>query len=48
MKRDDASLSHLYAPAIKYHNKLKRSEVTGSDMANRYFRALLSLLSNNF
>lgn len=35
MKRDDAPLSHLYSPAIKYLNKLKKAEVIDSDMANR-------------
>lgn len=35
VKRDDAPLSHLYSPAIKYVNKLKKTEVIDSDMANR-------------
>lgn len=36
MKRDDASLSHLYVLAIKYYSKLKKPEVVDSDIANRY------------
>lgn len=36
MKRDDAPLSHLYSPAIKYINKLRRAEAIDSDMANRH------------
>jgi hypothetical protein len=37
MKREGAPLSHLYSPAIKYLNKLKKAEVIDSDMANRPF-----------
>lgn len=34
--KDDVPLSHLYALAIKYHNKLKKPEVIDADIANRW------------